>query len=792
VRILRAIDLKVLRDVGRMRGQLAAIALVIGCGVGVFLGMRATMRSLETARSTYYAHERFGDVFVGLSRAPETVARKLRAIPDVQRVETRVVANVTLDVPGMTETAIGRLVSIPDRGRPAINDVRLMGGRMPRAGHWEEVLVSEGFAVAHGMVPGDEVAAVINGNEQRLRLVGTVLSPEYTYAVGPGSPFPDDRRFGVFWMRRRALAASFDMESAFNDVSLRVARDANVEAVLQRVDEVLRRYGGLGAVARKDQTSAFFLENELTQLRTFALMVPVLFLLVAAFLLNVVVGRIVASQREQIAALKAFGYRDREVGRHYALLVAIVLAGGWVLGFALAAWMGTAMTRMYADYYRLPELAFRIGGREAFEALGLSAAAAALGAWAAVHRTVTLPPAEGMRPAAPGAYRATLLERLGLARHMPTPARMVLREVERRPLRAALSIAGIAAATGLTVLNAFTLDSVIHMLNVQFGLQQREDMDLTLLEPRAAGALSTLEALPGVIHAEPYRTVPVKLRSGPRSKSTAIVGVRREDQLSNLLDVELRTIELPVDGLVLSRKLAEVLEVTAGDTLRVEVLEGARPEREVRVARLAETFIGTTAHMELEALSRLLGEPVSLNGARLLVDDARLDELHSAVRRRPAVAGVISRDAVLRTVRKMLDENLGTFVIISLSFSLALAFGVLYNAARITLAERARELASLRVLGFRRREVAAILLGEIGLLVMIALPLGLAAGRVLAGFLARSPGYNNEQFRLPLVIAPSTYATAALTVVAAAVVSGWSAWRKLDRIEIVEVLKARD
>jgi len=385
-----------------------------------------------------------------------------------------------------------------------------------------------------------------------------------------------------------------------------------------------------------------------------------------------------------------------------------------------------------------------------------------------------------------------MLERLGLARHVPTPARIVLREIERKPVRALLSISGIAAATGLTVLNAFTLDSVLYMLNVEFGLQQREDMNLTLFEPRSTGALSDLGALPGVLHAEPYRTVPVKLCAGPRSKSGAIVGVRADDRLSGLLDADLRPVPIPEAGILLSRKLAEILDVQAGDTVRVEVLEGARPEHEVHVARLVETFVGTSAHMDLDALCRMLGEPASLNGARLLVDDARIDDLHRAVKGSPAVAGVVSRDAVLRVVKRMLDENLGTFVLISLSFSLALAFGVLYNAARITLSERARELASLRVLGFRRREVAAILLGEIALLVALALPLGLLGGRLMAAVLVQTPGYNNEQFRLPLVIAPSTYATAVLAVVAAAAVSGWSAWRKLDRIEIVEVLKARD
>ena len=790
--VLRPLDLKVLRDAGRMKGQLTAIACVMACGVGVYLGMRTTMSSLAAARSNYYAHERFGDVFAGLKRAPERVGRKLRAIPGVQHLQTRVVADVTLDVPGMTQTALGRLVSLPDHGRPTVNDVRLQSGRMPETGRWEEVLVSEAFADAHRFPLGTTIGAVINGKHEALKIVGTALSPEYTYALGPGLLFPDDRRFGVMWMRRRALAPAFEMEGAFNDVSLRIARDAKVDAILAQVDRILERYGGRGAIARKDQLSAFFLDNELVQLQTFAVMMPVLFLAVAAFLLNVVIGRIIAGQRGEIAVLKAFGYRDREVGLHYAKLVGVVLALGGTLGIVVAARLGSWLTQLYAEFFRFPELPFEMGLADIFTGIGLSAVAAGLGTWTAIWRTVRLPPAEAMRPEAPPAYRPTLVERWGLSEFVPTAARIILREIERKPRRALLSVLGIAMAMGLTIANAFFFDSVRYLLNVQFGLNQREDVQLTLFEPRAIGVLSSLEHLPGVLHAEPFRQVPVKFFAGPRVKSGSIIGVPADATLTTLLGVDLEDIALPPDGLILSRKLAEILDVSTNDMLRIKVLEGARPEREVRVVRIAETFVGTTAHMQLRALCSLLGEPESLNGAWLMVDPAQLDRLHAVVKAVPIVAGVTARDDTWASAQEMIDQNLGRSVVVSLSFSLVMAFGVLYNAVRITLAERAHEMASLRVLGFRQREVGAILLGELALLVVMAIPLGLLCGWGLAAVLVRTPGFNTEQFRLPLVISSATYMTAVLTVLAAAGVSGWNAWRQLSRIDIVDVLKTRD
>ena len=789
---LRALDLKVLRDAKRMLAQLLAIALVLACGVGVYVGMRSTMRTLELARERYYAAERFGDVFVRLVRAPESVAERLRAIPGVLRLETRVVTDVTLDVAGMLEPVTGRLVSLPQRGEPAINGLWLRGGRLPEPGRPREVLAGEAFAEAHALVPGDTLTALIDGRFQELEVVGTALSPEFTYSLGRQQVVPDDRSFGVLWMRREPLAAALDLEGAFNDVSALLARGASPREVIEGLDRELERYGGLGAIPRSEQPSAFFLDNELRQLATFGVFVPVLFLLVSGFLLNVVIGRIVAAQRGQIAALKSLGYRDREVGWHYTKLTALVVLAGTAGGAALGAWLGARMTRMYGDYYRFPELPFAAGPRELLEAFAISTLAAALGAWGAVRSTVRLPPAEALRPPAPEGYRPALLERMGLARLVPPAAAFVLRELERRPLRAVLTVAGIAMAAALCIVNAFSFDAVQRMLDVQFGLSQREDVQVALTRPRANAALAPLARLPGVQLVEPFRSVPVRLRAGRSARTVGLQGVPAESQLHRLLDARLQPVEILPQGIVLARKLADVLGLAAGDRLQLEVLEGSRAVVEAVVVRLAETTIGMAAYMDLDALCALLGEPRSINGARLLVDDDALPALYAEVQRTPLIAGLAERERILLRVRQLLDASIGTWVTISLGFSLAMAGGVLYNAARVTLAERAHELASLRVLGFRRREVAAMLLGELALLVAIALPLGLLLGRWLAALLARTPGYDNEQFRLPLVIAPRTYALAIAVVLVAAAFSGWSAWRKLDRMDMVEVLKARE
>jgi putative ABC transport system permease protein len=787
---MRAIDRKLLRDAGSLRGQLIAIGLVLASGVGLFLGMRTTMVTLETAAATYYARERFADVQAPLTRAPEHLAARLAAIPGVARVATRVRAEVLLDVPGMSEAATGRLCSLPAAGRPGIDDLRLRSGRLPDPQRGEEVVAHEAFAEAHGLGPGDRLHALIDGVRTELRIVGTALSPEFTYALGPGQILPDDRRFGILWMGREALGEAFDMDGAFNEVGLQLGRGANLDAVRAEVDRILEPYGGVGAIAREDLPSAAFVRNELDQLRTFGSMVPGMFLLVAAFLLHVVVGRIVRGQREQIAALKALGYRDREIGLHYAKLVGLLVLAGLAAGLALAGWLGSAMCRLYQQYYRFPELPFAMPAREVLLACALTAAAAGLGTLSAIRGTVRLAPAEAMRQKAPPAYRATVLERLGLARLVPPSGRIVLRELERRPGRALLAVGGIAMAVALVVVSTFAYGSILRAINLQFGLQQREDVALTLSRPRALAALHDLRHLPGVLDAEPFRSVPVRLRHGPRHDDLALVGMPRGGRLQAVLDEDLGEVTPRGPGLVLPRKLAEKLGVEVGATLRVEFRSGARPVHALEVVQIAETWLGLAAYVELDALCRLLGETPTMDGAHLLVDELELQALHEAVKATPQIAGIAERRHTFETFARLVDENLGTSLSINLAFALVMALGVLYNTARISLAERARDLASLRVLGFRRREVAAILLGELALVTLVALPFGLGLGRLGAAAAMRS--LDTEQLRLPFVIAPWTEALAVLTVVGAALIAGFQAWRRLERIDIVEVLKTRD
>lgn len=787
---MHALNRKLLRDLRHIWMQALAIALVISSGVAVYVMEMGTLRSLEETRAAYYERYRFADVFAAVKRAPDRLAREISAIPGVARVETRIVASVTLDIAGMEEPARGVLNSVPERHPPELNGLHLRMGRSVRPGNPGEVVLNEAFAAAHGLRPGDSLHAVVNGRKRRLDVVGVALSPEYIYSLGPGAMMPDDLRFGVMWVGREMLAAAYDLENSFNSVSLTTMRGASEPAVIAALDRMLAPYGGVGAYGRKDQTSDWYISNELLQIESFARVAPAIFLGVAAFLLNMVVSRLIATEREQIGLLKAFGYSGLAVGWHYAKLVLAIVAVGIFLGFGAGVWLGRGLTEIYTEFFRFPFLYYRIDFGTFVVAALISILVALAGASGAVWRAMRLPPAVAMQPPSPPAYRRTLPARVGHVLRFGQTTRMVLRQLMRRPLRSGLTSLGIATAVAVLVGSMFMLDSIEMIIDVQFNRIYRQDMTVSLVEARPAGIVREFESMAGVLRAEPARAVPVRIRNRHVSRRIALVGMAPGSDLGRLLDRDLRAVSMPPEGLMLSAKLAEVLGVGRGDRVIVEAMEGRRPIAALPVTAVVEEYIGVSAYMDLAALNTVMDDPPLVSVVYLQTDSRREAELHRALKDAPAVAGVTLEKAAVESFRETLAENMLVMTMFNIMFAGLIAFGVVYNSARISLSERGRELASLRVLGFTRAEVSWILLGEFTLLTLAALAPGFVIGYGLSWLMA--VGFETELFRIPLVVERSTYGFAAVVVLSAALLTGLVVRRRIDRLDLVAVLKTRE
>jgi putative ABC transport system permease protein len=788
--MISALDRKLLRDLSQMKGQSFAIAVVIAAGVATFVNSRTILYSLELTRTTFYERYRFADVFASVKRAPDAMIERLAEIPGVAQVETRIVRNVTLDVPGLEEPAVGKLISLPVTRPPRLNQLYLRRGRNLAFGRDDEVLASEAFLNANKLDVGSTIVAIINGRKKDLRVVGVAFSPEYVFQIKPGDMLPDPEHFGILWMEHEALSNAFDMDGAFNDIAISLSHGASVQEVIQRLDLLMEPYGSFGAYARKDQLSHLLLESDIQGLRTAGLIAPTIFLCVAAFLLNVVMTRLTSLQREQIAALKAFGYTNFQIAWHYMKFVLLISMAGGILGTLGGMWLAHDFTKLFMRVYQYPELVFRVRPNVAVNAILVAGGASLAGSFGAIAMAVRLPPAEAMRPEPPAHYRPTVLERIGLGWMVPNVARMVLRQLERHPIKTSFSLLAISMSVAIVVVGNFMRNSIDEVIETQFYDVQRFDLAVSTVEPVSLDAVYELASMPGVQQIEGRRTVSARMRARHRERRVGIVGLPRDATLMQLKDRDGKVVPLPPEGFIISKKLAEVLHIKAGESVRVEVLQDKRPVVDVRIVELLDDISGLNVFMDIDALNRLMRDGPRVSGAMLTTDPKMMPVIYRKLKETPEVASVTIRQASVDSFKNTVAKNMNHMRVINLFFAVIIALGVVYNGARISLSERSRELATLRVIGFTRREISTILLGEIGTVTLLGIPFGLVLGYWFAWILTWF--FDQEVFRFPFVIANSTYGLAAATVLAASIVSALLVRRKLDDLDLIAVLKSKE
>ncbi len=787
---MRALDLKLLRDLWRLRGQALAIALVLAAATSTFVLSMGVSRSLAETRDAYYSRNNFADVFVEMTRAPRSVVDRIAAIEGVGQVEGRIQQYASLDMPGRIIPVRALINSVDEHGYNRLNLITLREGRLPRAGAPQEVVVDEAFAQANALGIGDDVAALIYGSRQPLRIVGIGLAPDFIYSLAPGDLVPDNTRLGIFWMGEEALEAATDRKEAINSLSLTLQRGASEAEVIRKVDNIVAPYGGAGAYGRADHVSHAFVANEMAQLDAMTQVIPPVFLIVATFLVYIVLGRLIRTERTQIGLLKAFGYSDWAIAAHY-LKFSLVVAGLATLGGALAGiWMGRAMTELYLEFFRFPFLEYRVSGSVFLGAALLSFGAAALGAMGGMRTAVRLNPAVAMSPPPPPVYRAGMLERFGTWGGFSATGHMIARHIARWPIRSAITVLGVSLSIALLFATLQFLDSSRTMLDSYFLRAQRQDMTVTFVEPRNEDVLFELEQIPGVLRAEAVRAVPVKLSFTNHTERTAIESTAEDGMLSARIDADGNELGLPPAGLMLSRRLADKLGLSAGDTVHVELLGGRQTELDMTVAGVVDEFVGERAYATQGVVERLTRDASPVGAALLRVDPAERASILTQLKDMPGVLGVTERDASMERFEELIDDNINTMLFFYIAFASAISVGVVYNSARILFSERAHELATLRVLGYFRSEVGIVLLGELALLVVVAVPVGCILGYWLAQFMTAM--FASDLFRLPFAPSRATYGVASLVVLGAASLTAIGVAMRVARLDMVRVLKAHD
>ncbi len=775
------------RDLWWLRGQVLATALVVFCGIASFVATFGTWQALRDAQQHYYRQQRFADVFVNMKRAPQSLVAQIETLPGVRAVTGRLSTEVLIDSDRPLLIS-ARVVSLPEQ-QPAVNAVFLRSGRWPQADREAEVLVSETFARAQGWKPGDDVSLILNGRRERVRITGVALAPEFIYEVGPGALLPDAQRYGVIWMPHARLAPALGMQGAINELVLRAENDAALPALIAMLDTRLQRYGSAGAYARDEHASHQFIRDEISQNRIHSTLVPGIFLAVAAFLLHVALSRLISLQRGEIGLLKAFGYRNRDIARHYFLIAFSITLLGTLPGILSGVWLGDALTRLYDDYYHFPQLHYQLRADNLFISLLISVVSAAAGAWLPVRRAIRLPPAEAMQPESPANFHAGAGARCLQYFRWPL-LNMSLRHLLRRRVRSVLSLLAASVAMAILVLGGYGFDAMSLLMREQFEEINREDVMLMLREPRAASAMQDIRRLPGVLAVESFRSIAVQLRNGHRQKRLALTVMQPQSEMRVWRSGDSSRQRISEDGITLGRALADQLRLRVGDRLQVAVLEGQRRTQVLTVAQISDEWLGLGAYVSPRTGQSLLRSAPDISGAWLRIDAAAWPALSQRLRELPWLASSTRKADLRDSMAAMLDRSVRVVTVFNVLFAGAIAFGIVYNNLRIALSERGRELASLRVLGFTQREVLRILLTEQLIILLLALPLGAVLGYGLSAWI--SERLVTDAYRLPLVIDGGSYLGAAVVIMLAATLSALSVGRRLATMKIVDVLKTRE
>lgn len=790
---------KLRRDLLAQWGSLLALTAIMAIGAGSCVGMRALHRDTDCARSSYYAHQNLADIVVNLRSAPEWAVQQAQSLTNISILQGRINEPVLLDIPGLDLPVAGSAISVPLERRPMLNDVLLRQGMWFEGSGEGQVILIDAFARANGLRPGDRIRALLPDRQHDLLIVGTAMAPEFVYLLpADGGLAPDPARFGVLYMPEEILQRAADREGAWTQVLGRVL-DRSPEALKQTLEALethLDDYGVTLTSTMADQPSVRFLADELDGLATSSLVMPSIFLGVAALILHVLMGRLVARERMIIGTLKAVGYSRGAIMLLYLAHGAAVGLLGGLAGLALGHGLHQMMIAMYQQFFALPGLAARMHPDIMLLGVAVSIAFATMGSSQGAWLAARLDPAESMRPPAPAKGGRIWLEYFqGLWRRLPFQLKLTARNMLRHPMRSAASMIAAMIATALIVMMTSMLDSLDILMRHQFERVSREDMTVILRDPQdALGGVREIEGLPGVSVVEGTLDVPCDLRYGLREKRMGVIGLPVGHQLHMPLDGSGNRVAIPPSGLVLSRKLAEILDVHVGDPVQMRPLMGERREVQAVVSGIVDTYLGLAAYASLDYLARLLGEQAVSNTLLMRLEpglaSAERAGLMAALRERPSVTGVSERMRALEQMQKTFGETMGANLSVMVLFAGAIAFGGVLNTALVSLSERRRDIATLRVLGYTPRQVGVLFATESLILNLMGVALGVVAGVIAAHLMAQA--FNTELFRFPAVVTPTRMITSAAIVMVFIGIAQVIIFRLIRTLDWLEAVKSRE
>lgn len=792
---MRALHRKLIRDLLGSAGTLLSVVAIIAIGAGSFVGLGSAQRILEASQAAYYREYRFADFWIDVKKAPLSAIERIAELPEITSLDARVVFDVILDLEGKERPLAGRLISTPARGFDrTLNGICLIRGSGFSDDRDEEVILSEAFAQTHDLEIGDRIRLILNRKRESFVIVGTAISPEYVYMVrGPGDLVPDPEHFGILYVKDEYAREVLGFKDACNQIVGRLVSRApdHVDVLLERIDRMLSPYGVLEITPRWRQASHRILSDEITGLAVSATIMPAIFLGVAALVLNILMIRLAQRQRTTIGTLKALGYSDRSVMSHYLSFGVVVGIVGGLAGAALGISLAYGMIEMYKDFFQFPSFLFCYHPDLLLIGVAISVAFAVAGTVRGVREVLRLRPAEAMRQRPPERGGSIVLERFPrLWRAMGFRTQMALRSLFRNRTRTLTAIVATMLATAIIFMALAMYDSFLYLVEYQFDMVAHSDVDVGMRDEKSTSALFEARKLPGVDYAEPVLGLRCDLRHGRSARRMTITGLSPQHRLTTPMGADDKPIRIPSDGLVLSRKLAELLEARVGDPLELTPVRGRRDTKRVRVASVVESFLGMDCYADARYLSRVVGESLAVNSVQLAVNPAEVPELYGKIKNLPNAQGLSVRADAKHNIEKTVVETSILSIGLMVVFAGVIAFGSTLNNALIEIGDRVREISTLRVLGYGPGQIAGILFRQsmvtftVGLL--LAFPLGYGM------IVAVAAAYDSELYRMPVVVRPMIVVYTVALALAFVLAAQWIVYRQIKKLDWLEGVKIKE
>ncbi|MCL2057227.1 MAG: FtsX-like permease family protein [Oscillospiraceae bacterium] len=776
------------RGIWRGRRSYIACIFLLSMGVMMYISFHLMHLNLHGAMNALYEERKFGDGFAAVAQIPLSDIAKVEAVPGIREAAATVTIDVSVDRPGFDRTITLRLSSFDPADTSRINDFQILEGTQP---HNSGILLSEKFARASGYSVGDEITLVIGGDRVREIVTGLVLSPEYVYAIPDASQMlPDFETFGFGFMPGARLGTLSGAAGTGNRVSFLLEDGAKYRNVEPLLEEILRPYGLIYLIPRDDQLSHAMLYMEIDVIGQMSTSMPFLFMALAVIILYIMLKRIIEQERTSIGTLKAMGFGNGTVMLLYISYGVIVGLLGGIAGASFGLALNAPMTGLMLEFFDLPAARVPPDFSLIMNGMAISLLSGASGAFMGTMGILRLSPSDAMRPPAPPTVTVDFVGRVPFLRAvLASHGYMAARNISRGRVRSAVVVFGLSVSFALMAFIASYGDMFDTLIFNQFTKVQLYNLRVSLKSPIPyTGAIESAYALEGVRRAEGILEISVELRNGHLRKSTVITAMEKSSALFYIYDNDLDiTFEPPAGGVILASSLAKELNAVRGDVLTMRTPYTGGEDIPLPVEGIVNTGLGATGFMAIEGLWGLLGIPPSASG--ILLDAHETMPIKDSLTDAENVAATLDLDESMAVVEDMISTYIPLTYMMQLA-GIAIAFAIITNTASISLSERKREYATMRVMGMHPREIGKVVAFEYWILFILAVPPGIwlesLFKRSIAGMV------DNDVFSIPQSTGLASFATAAALCMLTIMLSNLSAARKISRFDMVEVLKERD